>query len=432
MPAQNPATVPTLSDRLASAVLVTFPVQYCDGTQPSKTNPPVFTVLVPLTSFPAYAVYTGSEGTKIFHDQCPALMATASSTTPINNSDLVALTTQIAKDYYAWENNKFSHVYDGVVAWDPRGQAHLITVTHDAEGASFDAFTEVGQQATIRTKVSSLPMQWYPEELHHTDNPSCSGQQSLSSMSSPSSAPSSLTSQPSSTPSSPSSPSTCPPANFTYAFITDVLCVNGQLQIYGLVVTVENGMVTCTFGPEYLYNAGCCDCQGSTTPSTTSPSIPSSLTSHPSTIHSSGSGSCVCPCLGANSAPCFSIDITSLITPVHPPCNYGTANNQPPTQYTLFASYNPCVWAGNSYGGSYVTFIEYSCTFGWMMTINNYPTDFCSWVLFSNDFNCCSGGTFDVYDGPSSGSINVVQTFIPSNPCFQGNIGDNHCPVIWP
>jgi hypothetical protein len=90
-------------------IIVTFP-KWVKGTGYLSTNAShfrspingdeVYTVTVALSSLPDYSAFVGYPGTMAFHDAAKAVYDTANDADPSNATDLTALATQLATDFY--------------------------------------------------------------------------------------------------------------------------------------------------------------------------------------------------------------------------------------------------------------------------------------------------------------------------------------------
>lgn len=96
--------------------------------------------------------FTGHSGVKTVRSSCTAVFTTAGGGTPTNDSELNALATQLATDWYIWQLGRSDIVYADIVPYTPTGYADTIEWSYDHDTAT----TRV-QRKPWREMESTLP-----------------------------------------------------------------------------------------------------------------------------------------------------------------------------------------------------------------------------------------------------------------------------------
>lgn len=107
---------------LPQSVICYFPVYYTDGTTGGVWSNEVTLASLDITNA------KGTPGSKIFQCASPAWFTAPScsssssySSSPLNQSDLVNLSQQLATDYYTYQGESFDLVFNGLTAWTFEG-----------------------------------------------------------------------------------------------------------------------------------------------------------------------------------------------------------------------------------------------------------------------------------------------------------------------
>lgn len=213
----------------------------------------------------------GTPGGKVFHDYYQAWVL-LNDNVPFNIDDLRALAWRIACDFYHYIATSHDYVFNGIVPWGPEGITDLLEYTYT--------------QNLMTTRVTTPPLNTYPEQFAHWDF------------------------------------QTCPTSN---AWIYDVQCVNGKIVVTAVRPTfsgdgldilpsnsssskseaIERRLISVS-DPFVIYEGGCCDCPGSSSTSSSSHSFSSSSSSRSSSMSGSSSSpsSSSQTCISPRCVPC--------------------------------------------------------------------------------------------------------------------------------